>query len=274
MLYEELPRHLDNVRSHGRYFSAHCPYHDDRSNSLLVYPDGFICLAAGCRERGSLEKLNRLVRGNQGSVAHNKPSGFNWRDLPLAALVERAHDLLTSYPEQQTYLAERGVANRILPNQLGWWKGWYTLPIRGQNGTLDGLVLRAGPARQADSGERFLCPPGQHPLLFVPDWPKFRAARKVFVAFGLFDALTLAALDLPVCAPTVVRILPELFEPIRKKLVLLPDKGEQEIARALAMRLGWRGSVGLLDYPHNCKDVNDYVSNGKTKLLTKQLARM
>jgi len=59
----------------------------------------------------------------------------------------------------------------------------------------------------------------------------------------------------------------------RKQIIILPDKGEEDTARKLASRLGWRGKVLVLDYPDGCKDPNDLLVKGHSQWLISQINR-
>lgn len=268
---------LDGARWHGRYFLAKCPFHDDSKPSLLVFPDGAICL--GCHRRATLEQVYHRVQNSRREEP--KDSGIprldlvHWRNMPpLDELAEEAHAFLVDYPEQQDYLRRRGVTEVIDDCTLGWWMGWYTLPVYDEHRIIQGIVLRASPDMEAKTGVRFLVPPGQPPLLYVPDWGLVRRAERAHIVYGMFDALTLRKLRLPVMTVTHgnERTHPAHYERFRIPLEVTPDKNEEQEARLLVSGLGWRGKLRLLDYPPGAKDPNDFSRLGKEADLQRQLA--
>jgi hypothetical protein len=93
--------------------------------------------------------------------------------------------------------------------------------------------------------------------------------------FGMFDALVLNSLRLPVVTGTAGMEWLDLdwFKDLRRRIIFLPDKGEAHVARRFANRLDWRGRVHLLDYPEGCKDPADYAKIGKRDQLLKELSR-
>ena len=270
---------LEGAVWHGRYFLAKCPFHDDTKPSLLVFPDGAICL--GCHRKATLAQVYYRIQ-NHRRWETSKDSGIprldlvNWKNMPpLDELAEEAHSFLVNYPEQQDYLQQRGVAELIDDCTLGWWLGWYTVPLYDEHHVPIGIVLRASPAVEAKTGARFLIPPSQPPLLYVPDWGLVKRAQKARIVYGVFDALTLRKLRLPVM--TVVpggthRTHAEHYDAFRIPLEVVPDQGEEETARLLVAGLGWRGKLRRLDYPPGAKDPNDFSRLGKEADLVRQLA--
>lgn len=275
---ESLFDKLESATWHGRYFLAKCPFHDDSKPSLLVFPDGAICL--GCHRKASLEQVYHRIQ-NHRRWETSKDSGLprldlvNWKNMPpLDELVEEAHSFLVNYPEQQDYLQRRGVAELIDDCSLGWWLGWYTLPVYDEHHSVQGIILRASPAMEAKTGTRFLVPPHQPPALYVPDWGLVKRAKSVHIVYGLFDALTLRKLRLPVVTMTHgnERTHAQHYDQFRLPLLVVPDRSEEEEARLLVAGLGWRGKLRLLDYPPGAKDPNDFSRLRKEADLIRQLA--
>ncbi len=261
---------------HGRYFLAYCPCHDDRKKkSLLVYGDAGVCLAS-CG-RLSFAKLWKAIHGQKHfkeawSAGYRSTSLFKWPN-DLEALALSAHDTLMSFPQHFDYFVKRGVENRIENNVLGWVSGFYSIPFFDENDVFLGMTLRAGKVLEDKTKATYLIPPGQTPVLFCPDWGRLLRSDFTYVVFGLFDALTLAAMNLPVVASSDGQVFHiEWLDSIRKRIVFIPDKGEEQGSRELAAKTGWRGKVGLLNYPHGIKDCNGFVEKGMRKSLEIQLA--
>lgn len=255
---EQLSEKLERVTWHGKYFSAKCVFHDDNSPSLLVYPDGAYCL--GCQKRVSLKSLWSKVSGGKVVVRETPGRLFDWGAYgSLEQLADTAHETLINYRDTfGRYLDVRGIGSCIKDNWLGWEKGWYTVPLFSNLREFSGIVIRASPAIQAVHKIRYLFPPGQQPLLYVPSWR--RIVDRVLVVFGIIDALALSALGYPVVTSTHGQNFPaSLLDPIRLPITIIPDRGEEQMARKLVSNLGWRGRLQLLDYPEGTKDPADLV---------------
>jgi len=55
---------------------------------------------------------------------------------------------------------------------------------------------------------------------------------------------------------------------LRKPVYIIPDFHEEDDARQLASQLGWRGHVLDVNYPDECKDMNDIlIKYGEQKVL-------
>lgn len=270
---ERLAEILAPVIWHGRYFVTRCPWpehhkHDDVNPSFLVYPDGAVCLSASCQRRATLEQV--YVQ-----VVHHAPNApinvgpqhlVEWSQIPdLHRLCDEAHTYLLSHPEQDFYLRQRGLAACIRPNQLGWWHGWITVPIIDLRNQFLGLVLRATPSMQQVSHVRYLTPPHQAKLLYHAR--PFQSSDIIYVVFGIFDALALSLLGLPaVTCTNITGLRPVDLDHFRCKLIVVPDRGEEDKGRELVSGLDWRGQLHLLPYdnflPLDVKDPADIVQAG------------
>jgi len=271
-MMEQVAGKLERVTWHGRYFSAKCIYHDDNSPSLLVYEDGAYCL--GCQKKVSLKALWKRVSGQKEVVRETPGRMFDWNAYgSLEALADTAHETLINY--RQTfgrYLDDRGIGSCITSNWLGWERGWYTVPLFSRLREFTGLIIRASPAIQAAYRIRYLFPPGQAPTLYVPNWNRIK--DYAYVVFGIIDALAFSALGFPVVTSTHGQNFPaHLLDDLRIPLTIIPDRGEETMARRLVSNLGWRGRLHLLNYPEGCKDPADYVKYNQTRNLPILLPR-
>ena len=240
---------------------------------MLVYQDGAICMS--CGKKVSLEKLTGKVFDRVTKTTERGGSGqpkISWDKFSdTAELAETAHDILVSFPELKEYLCNRKVESRILPNILGWYLGWYTIPVQDERGNIIGLVLRASPTIEKTSG-RYTTPPGQENLVFVPDWFLVKRSSKLFVVFGVFDALALAVLRIPAISPTLgKRIRPEMLERFRSPIYIVPDLGEEREAAELSSSLGWRGRVVNLPYTAKIKDPAGFLEMAQEGILLRTL---
>lgn len=273
--YELLKEKLSKVRYHGHYFSALCPLHDDKQPSLLVYHDGFKCMA--CQRSGSLTQLFQAV-SKKGRKSSKFLSTFpsikinpKLLSIPSEELTWLAHDTLIAFPDQGRYLQQRKIAGQIESAHLGWWNGYYTFPAFSETDTFLSLPMRASSSIEKIIGLRWL--PCTYSL-YVPSWPLFLKSKHIYIVYGIIDALTLTELGIPACTSTLGKHFDSLWlESYRaKKFSVIPDLGEEPEARHLLHNLGWRGNKLIqLDYPAGCKDVNDLVLHDYEQYLLSQL---
>ena len=274
-----LAEHLSGVKwwGSGLYFSARCVWHDDRRPSMLVYTDMAVCRS--CGRRGSLSEV--LKRVESGVVSTNiylpprQPKGFIWGGLAPEEIAGVAHETLINFADAQDYLRKRGVESRIETNRLGWYKSFFTIPIFDKTGKFLDLVVRASPEVEHLVDDPYTISPGGGKNPFVPDWRLVEKSDRVFVVFGMFDALGFAALRLPVLSPTAgkdsyLRILPALLE-LNKPTYIVPDLGEEIAAYRLVASLGWRGEVIKINYPDGVKDPSGMIETGRVKTLLSRL---
>lgn len=276
-IYEAAP---DAKMMSKGYLLMTCPWHDDAKQSLLVYPDGWVCMGE-CNTTGSLDKLYSELN-KPGSTRRSATDKFAGRPprVPsrpdkLAEFIWAAHDTIKRNTSHRWYLRQRGVEDRIETCKLGWHEGWVVVPVFSRDGEVVGAYLRAGPQAERVTGLRFTQPVGQKPMMYVPEWPLLRdTTRPLAVVYGMFDALSLSELRIPVATTiggaTSFDANWLAFWPNR--VILLPDRGEEDIARELSAGLGWKGRVKYLDYPEDCDDPADYLQTGKRKQLLAELA--
>jgi len=268
---------LPQAKSYSGYISGICPFHNDSKPSLMVYPDGFFrCL--GCGTVGSFEKLYRALTGRNASRVIPVVEDFKPPRLPTDLteqedLVEKAHYSLTRFEQLRWYLENRGVDGRIEACRLGWYRGWYVIPIYSKTGEYQGMMLRAGASIQKATGMRFVQPFGQKPMMYCPDWSLLESAKSIAIVFGMFDALALSELRIPVVTSIGGQdsFNPLWLESYRKRAIVLPDKDEEKAGMKLSGRLGWRGAMLKLTYPPEIKDPAGFLELGKQQLLMSQI---
>lgn len=274
----------------NEYFSTWCPWHDDREvPSLLVYPTGDITLVGGGRYgywrclagcgTGGLDDLYRKVkdweRKGIGDRRKRSPSALAWRPpfLPvdrdsLTRKADTASAILAKYPELGWYIRDRGLGDRIEPRNLGYLDGWISIPVYNIEGEVVSLILRSTPPIQEATGLRFHSP-SMPPQLYVPNWRSVLRARTVYVVFGMFDALSLDEVGLPVCCSTHGNqaLFPTWFlgSALRdKEYLLVSDNKPHEVEDVKKRRDALRGA-GINAKMHmiqtslmgGCKDAND-----------------
>jgi len=258
--FGQLKDMLERVQSYGTYLAAVCPFHEDSKPSLLVWADGFFRCQA-CGVSGNFDRLYRKLLGWDASKVLKESTSFKGPKLPteldeLEAVLSEAHEALLKFDQFTWYLKNRGVEGRIEPCRLGWWEGWYTIPIYDSHHALQGAMLRANSTIQEATGQRFIHPEGQKNMMYCPDWYLYSKAKSVGVVFGMFDALAVSDLRFPVVTSTSGKdsFKAEWLEDCRKRIVIFPDEGEYDSAMKLAGKLGWRAEVYKIDYPDGVKD--------------------
>lgn len=260
---------LERVQSYENYMAAICPFHEDEKPSLLVFKDGwFRCLACGVS--GGYEKLHRKLLGWDASRVVREATAFSGPTLPrdlneLEIIISEAHEALLKFDQFQWYLKNRGVAGRIESCRLGWWNGWYTIPIFDPHMALKGAVLRANSTIQQATGQRFLQPPGQRGMMYCPNWHLYNTRKALAVVFGMFDALAVSDLSYAVVTSTSGKdsFKAEWLDGWRKRIVIFPDDGEYDSAMKLANSLGWRAEVCKIAYPDDVKDPAGFLETGR-----------
>lgn len=156
------------------------------------------------------------------------------------------------------YLQRRGISSEYQRKaKLGLRDDFYTFPIYNQERNLIGAVARRGEYSTLDS--KYILPKGQNPnLLYVPNWNRVEKNDIVFLTYGILDALSLAIMGYGAMSTTTgKRIAPSALDQIRKRIILIPDKGEEVDALRLSAQLGWRSHVQRIDWPDGTKDVSD-----------------
>jgi hypothetical protein len=282
--YKQVIARLDQMHDYGHYAAALCPFHDDHNPSLMVNTGGwFYCKTCGAS--GRFEDLWRRLQGWSSTRPVSAPTSFATPYLPsdlreLEIIVEDAHDMLSQYLDSLGwYLQMRGVCGRVEACHLGWYKGWYTIPCftkevnRIHQRALQGVIARASPHIQEASGVRFHQPKGQKPIMYCPDWQLLENAEYLVIVFGMFDALTLAELRVPVVTTTAGQdsFNPDWLSWWRKRIIVIPDKGEEVQGVKLAGAFGWRSRLLRLEFPEGCKDPADFHQHKQTEYLLNQI---
>lgn len=279
--YDRLKEKSGDITEYSHYYAMWCPFDEHKSKALIVFQDGwFRCLS--CGENGNHSRLWDKLRGWEApSTVHCIDSwvppylSSNLDDQEAFCL--EAHDiLLKNLVTLGWYLEKRKVINRVAPCVLGWNGGWYTIPIFKKNKKFDGYVMRASLSVQKATGRRFHMPQNMGSKMYVPDWRLLDTAPFITIVFGMFDALSLSDLGVPVVTDTAGKkgFDPKWLEEYRKPIWIIPDKGEEDDARRLANEFGWRGRILNLEYTDTIKDPAGFVeANRGRDLLMYILAR-
>jgi len=252
----------DRIESHhyGHYLSAMCIFHDGYRPNLMIYPDIYICLSCGAR--GKTKNLLKSLSNIQ--VIQKTPDFRNpwtrWmKKLSLGQVLRSSWKTLNSNPSLGSYLENRKVPWKTQKELgIGYREDWYTFPIRSSENKIIGAVARAG--EENTSSAKYIFPSEQEDMLYVPSWDRIRRRDKVYLTFGIIDAINLCQLDHAAASTTRGKKAdPELFNKIQKPIIIIPDMGEEPEAHQLAKKLGWRGRVLSIDYPYGAKDINDLI---------------
>lgn len=264
---------LLEAKHYGKYLAARCIFHDDSHASLMIYEDYYRCLA--CDKQGSTQGLlKQLNSGNIRLLSYssedNNTNGYvpnpftRWlRHKTLKQVLKSAWETLNDFPALGRYITEERQISEKTRRAIGvgYVDDYYTFPIFGSDRKIVGAFARARSGKS-----RYFIPKGQDPNLIYAPRSEERN-RAIFLTFGGIDAISLCELGYAARSTTTgKRIAPEAFNHIRKKIIIIPDYGEEKEAYELASRLGWRGKVEIPPYPDKCKDVNDWYRKDKQSL--------
>jgi hypothetical protein len=260
--FDELKEVLEDCKDYGYYLAACCPFHTDTRPSLFVYEDKYRCSSCGSwgETKDLLKRLDKTKVKYRDYDEQKAVNPFSrWlRTNSLYQVCKSSWDTLNHFSNFRGYILRRGVEEHYRKALgIGYKDDWYTIPIFSKEGTLVGCVARANPETQGKS--KYIQPHGQNPnLLYAPNWRLYDRANVVYLAYGIFDAITLAINGVMAFSSISGKLTnPIGFSEIRKKIVIIPDLGEDKEANILASRLGWRGEVAHIKYSENCKDLND-----------------
>lgn len=272
--FDNLISRLDKAVPYEKYTMTVCVFHSDSEPSLMVFKDGwFRCL--GCGRHGNWNTLWDKVNGRRVTVTPEPVTSYR---PPIAGeeledICYQAHLDILQFQSLQWYLEMRGIEDRIETNEIGYWKGWYTFPVRNEEGAFETAVLRAAPHVQDVSNIRYWCKSA--PMMYVPNWHRVRHSKYLFVVYGIMDALSLSSMSLPVVTSTAGNntVNPKWFDEFRVPIYVLPDLGEIQQAMDLVKHLGWRGKAINLSFPAGKKDVNGFLEANQRHELLSQLSR-
>lgn len=248
---------LQGAIQYQDYIAALCPFHDDSRPSFIVHEDTYQCYSCGAF--GTTASLVKKLSGNV--VFEKKTRTWNpfskWlKTESLGTVLKTAHQTLKNSPS--VYMSERGIpAKTQIELWLGMRDGWITFPIVDQNNKLVGAVARVG--YKADVASKYVVPNHQNPNLpYVPSWKAVNRSSKIYMTFGIVDAITLYMYGEGAMSTTNgKRIDYTVLYNLRKHILVVPDRGEEKEARELVAKLDWRGKVVPVNYPDGCKDINE-----------------
>lgn len=275
-LYDTLLDKLEG-KEYSNYFVSCCVFHDDHSPSMFVYEDGWFRCAA-CGKKGTIVYLDKFLGSHHRatltrsqSVPTVLPQWRRWEEKygSLEGIVNYAHQTLLRYKRFRSFFKKRQIDSFIEQGYLGYLDSWALFPVYNIQRKLVDVVVRS----IATNSVRYVVHPmvgEQHRPLYIPNVDRVLKSGTVYVTFGIIDAISLELIGLPaVTGITGKSLSVETLKPLGKKLIIIPDDGEEKEAYLLANRLGWRASVKKLKYPDDVKDPDEYRRKfGNTQLLT------
>lgn len=259
-ILDEVNEIIDGKR-YNHYVAALCLFHDDHQPSLMIYQDVYRCVACGAF--GSTKALlTKLRSGNIDKVTTTlKPAPRNpfnrWlRKNKLPDILKSSYITQCQHPEWCGYLEERKIdAHTRKIFKIGNRDNFFLLPIVEDTRKVVGVVARAG---RGFTGSRYYIPDGQNPNLIYSTDNYSRREGKLFLTFGIFDAISVYLCGHRCLSTTTGKQLDaSALDRYRERIYFLPDADEYIDAKKITHRLGWRGKVIKIDYPDGTKDMND-----------------
>jgi hypothetical protein len=263
---DEIAENLDRATRYEKYVVALCPFHSENRPSFFAYEDWYRC--ESCGESGPTSKLLERI----GKVFIQPKTGSNFknpftswlRDRPLGETLKIAWKNGPS-----VYMRERGIDDETQRKLgIGILENYITFPIRNRtNDKIIGAIVRAGEGRIS---EKYIIPAGQDPhLIYCPSWKRVQQKKTIYLTFGIIDALSLYVMGAAAISTTTgMRMDVSYLDGIRKRIIFIPDQGEEAQAQKFASKMGWRGGVMRCNYPPGYKDPNDIMmSEHKHSLL-------
>lgn len=223
-----------------------CPYHEDRHPSGYLTDDGwFTCYSVRCALHGRWVRVSDPDRFE----AFERPRGSRRSfPTPSARFYESARRVLAGNADALAYLRERGVLRAAMETGCGAFNDFIVVPFGDA-----GYVLARWRGR-APWRASYLTVGRPEPRILRAE------TRDLYLAFGVFDALSLLEYGLSVVL-WPFGATPRPFRPDPPARVwIVPDARppeERDAAWMLARRIGPLASVLEIDYPRGMKDPND-----------------
>ena len=256
-----------NSKLYDNYVLMQCVFHDDRKPSLLVYPDKYRCLS--CDAWGKTQDLLYQLQSHSVIFSPQKTkflrNPFNrWlKEESLFGTLKTAYRALRDFPQQGSYLYKRKLEKELITKlKCGYLDGYYLIPILDELQKPLGALARAG---ESITEARYFVPRGQDAnLLYSPDWQAIRDSKECYLTFGVFDSIAIHQCGRPAMSTTTgKRLHPSALQDFRKKIIIVPDRGEEKDAKILANQLGWRGRTFIPKYPVGTKDPSEMHNIGQ-----------
>ena len=258
-ILDEVIEYLEFAQKYSNYIACRCIFHSDNRPSLIIHEDGYRCLA--CNAHGRTETLLDKLKGlppKPSAKEHFSNPFTKWmKTQTLSEALKTAWQTKNEHPS--VYMRDkRGITNQTCRELgIGHRDGWFTFPIRDKCRHIVGAVARADETNVTSA--KYVTVSGQDAnLLYAPSWELIEKSGIVYVLFGIIDAVTLYQMGIASISTTGgKRLDPSALDGIRKRMVFIPDFGEDDAANQIVKYLGWRGKTVKCHYPEGTKDVND-----------------
>ena len=266
---DEIALQLDNATRYENYVVALCPFHSEHRPSFFAYEDWYRCESCGANgpTKKLLEKLDGTIISSSPPVSFRNPFTGWLKDRSLGKTLKLAWKNLPS-----VYLRDRGIDDRLQTELgLGILENWITFPIRNSKRNIIGAIARKGEGSKSQA--KYVTPSGQDPhLLYVPSWKRLEKRSTIYLTFGIIDAISLYLVGAAsISTTTGMKMDINYLAPLRKRIVFIPDQGEEAEAQKFASKMGWRGGVMRCNYPLGCKDPSDIIGSQHRNELVKVL---
>jgi hypothetical protein len=259
-ILDEVIEYLEYAQKYSNYIACRCVFHEDSRPSLIIHEDYYKCLA--CNAHGRTETLLDKLKGlppKPSAKEHFSNPFTKWmKTQTLSEALKIAWQTMNEHPS--VYMRDkRGITNQTCRELgIGHRDGWFTIPIRDKCHKIVGAAARADETNQ--SSAKYVTVSGQDPnLLYVPSWELIENAGDIYGVFGLLDSVTLYQLGVASFSTTAGKRLDSSVLNIfrMKRVIFIPDVGENDAAWKIVKNRDWRGKVAQCHYPEDSKDVND-----------------
>ena len=273
LVIEDVADYLEGFHKYDGYAVAKCVFHGpDNNPSLMIWDDGYKCMS--CDAVGTIEKLYHEVSGRivirERKYSPAQRIWYRWEEKfgSVQNTAKIAHRELTQNPELGHYLKQRGIDSQIKSGRLGFLDGFYTFPVQDEYGDVQGLIARASPTIQTKE-LRYTASKDCPTKLYVPNWRKVLKDEYLYLCYGTLDSWTLFMAGYAgITGISGQELNSNNLARFRKPIYIIPDRGEEKNAIQLQTSLGWRGNPLFLDWPEDCKDLNDiHMKYGTEKVI-------
>lgn len=266
-VYEDILEIIEYT-PYSNYVATWCPFDEHKSMAMFIYEDDdkadgegrYYCVS--CNKGNTHAYLYKFLTGKSVAVVPGAkkvqkflPSWRRWEERygSIEALVQKAHENVTNFPTTHAwYLKKRDLMPMYEKCKLGYIEDWLLFPILDPQGKVLDVI-----ARDSKGRSKYVIHSNDEdtPLLYVPNWDRVMSSKQVFIVYGLIDAIALEMCGLPVITGSTGKSLSnKRLIQLNKKYVIVPDDGEYDAARKLAMSLGNFTRVIRLPYEEDVKD--------------------
>ena len=240
---------------------------------MFIYSDWYKCSSCGVygKTTSLLARLEgKPVRTSQKSF---HPHLWNYldEDVDVESLAITAHHRYELNPDVGYYFKQRGIASEAKRLLFGYLDGWYTFPVLGEHHEIQGLVARAGYVAEQNYGVRYVVPPKQAPMLYVPDWNLVAESPYVFLTLGIIDAISASLAGFPAVSGTAGHFLPvEMFDKMRKLIYILPDgDGKDFLSEVVGIMESYTSyKVGILCFDTQVYNYAEFTKDNEADIMS------